>query len=250
MNVFIAEDEALARERLVATLARVAPQARVLGHADTVRDTQAWLDCNPAPDLLLLDIQLADGLSLELFRDGRLQLPTIFTTAYDQFALQAFQALALDYLLKPVSEVALAQALAKRERWQQLGGLDIERMLLTLRQPQSTGRQRLLARLGNQFHSLKVADIAYFSALDKASVATGLDGRRYPLDESLNELERQLDPQQFFRASRQLLVAAAAIRGFSACGRGRLSLQLEPESLGEHSISQERAAAFKAWLDR
>lgn len=249
MNIFIAEDEPPARERLIATLARVAPAAQVLGHSDTVRGTAAWLASHPAPDLLLLDIQLADGLSLELFRDSQLALPTIFTTAYDQFALQAFRALALDYLLKPVSEAALAQALGKREQWRRLYGLNVDELLQRLR-PAPAFRQRLLARVGTQFHSPAVEQIAYFTALDKACVATGLDGRRYQLDETLNELERQLDPQHFFRANRQLLVAVAAVQGFSASGRGRLLLQLRPDAAGEYSISQERAAAFKAWIGR
>lgn len=251
MNIFIAEDEPPARERLIATLARVAPDARVLGHSDTVRGTAAWLASHPPPDLLLMDIQLADGLSLELFQQGRLAVPTVFTTAYDQFALQAFQALALDYLLKPVSEPALAQALAKRAQWQRLSGLDVDALLQRLRAPPgSSFRQRLLARVGAQFHSVPVAELAYFTALDKAAVASTLDGRRFHLDETLNELERQLDPHQFFRASRQLLVAASAVQGFSAAGRGRLQLRLRPEAQGDYSVSQERAAEFKAWLGR
>ena len=102
MNLFIAEDEPPARERLVETLGRVAPGAVIVGSSDSVRGTAAWLAAHAAPDLLLLDIQLSDGLSLELFRDGRLELPVIFTTAYDRFAIDAFQAMAVDYLLKPL----------------------------------------------------------------------------------------------------------------------------------------------------
>jgi DNA-binding LytR/AlgR family response regulator len=129
LRAFIAEDEPPARERLTLALARVAPQARVVGHADSVRGTQRWLAAHPPPDLLLLDIQLADGLSLELFADGRLALPTIFTTAYDRFAIDAFRALAADYLLKPVAEAALAQALQKVERLRRSFGTDVAALL-------------------------------------------------------------------------------------------------------------------------
>ena len=257
MKVFIAEDEPPARERLIATLARVAPQVEVMGHSDTVQGTLAWLAAHPAPDLLLLDIQLADGLSLELFRERRLALPTIFTTAYDQFALQAFQALAVDYLLKPIADAALALALAKAASWRehfnaeaearwtlQLGGL-----LQRLSQAPA-GRQRIVGRKGQQFHALELAAIAYFVSLDKLSFAIDKAGERYLVDPTLGELQLELDPRQFFRANRQLLIAASAVRRFSAAGKGRLKLDLTPGLDGELLISQERAGAFKAWLEQ
>ncbi|MBK6862410.1 MAG: response regulator [Ideonella sp.] len=130
VRAFIAEDEPPARERLTLSLARVAPQFVVAGHADSVRGTKAWLAAHPPPDLLLLDIQLADGLSLDLFADGTLALPTIFTTAFDRFAIDAFRALAIDYLLKPMADDALAQALHKAERLRRSLGTDIAALLL------------------------------------------------------------------------------------------------------------------------
>jgi DNA-binding LytR/AlgR family response regulator len=256
MKIFIAEDEAPARERLTATLARVAPDACVLGHSDTVQGTVAWLAAHPAPDLLLLDIQLADGLSLELFRDRQLALPTVFTTAYDQFALQAFQALAVDYLLKPVSDVALAQALAKAEQWRRhFDDLAKERwngqldgLLQRLSPP--PGRQRIVGRRGGQqFHALELADIAYFVSVDKLSFAVTQTGERYLVETTLGELEEEMGPQRFFRANRQLLVAAGAVQRFTPAGKGRLKLDLSPALDGELLISQERAAAFRGWLE-
>jgi DNA-binding LytR/AlgR family response regulator len=255
MKIFIAEDETPARERLIATLARVAPEARVLGHSDTVQGTLAWLAANAAPDLLLLDIQLADGLSLELFRDHRLALPTVFTTAYDQFALQAFQALAVDYLLKPVSGAALARALAKAEQWkrhfdaqararwdQQLDGL--------LRRLGAPAQQRIVGRKGGQqFHVLELTEIAYFVSVDKLSFAITRAGERYLVEPTLGELEEALGPQRFFRANRQLLVAAGAVQRFTPAGKGRLKLDLSPALEGDLLVSQERAAAFRAWLE-
>jgi len=256
MKIFIAEDETPARERLTATLARVAPEARVLGHSDTVQGTLAWLAANPAPNLLLLDIQLADGLSLELFRDRRLALPTVFTTAYDQFALQAFQALAVDYLLKPVSDAALSQALAKAEQWrrhfdsqaQTRWNHQLDGLLQRLSPP--AGRQRIVGRKGGQqFHALELADIAYFVSVDKLSFAVTQSGERYLVEPTLGELEEELGPQRFFRANRQLLVAAGAVQRFAPAGKGRLKLDLRPALEGELLISQERAAAFRAWLE-
>lgn len=252
LQIFIAEDEPPARERLIATLAEVAPAARVVGHSDTVRGTRQWLAAHAAPDLLLLDIQLADGLSLELFEGAAaLALPTVFTTAYDQFALPAFKALAIDYLLKPVGAPALAQALAKREALTRLGAPQVEALLNRLRPaPAPEPRQRLLGRQGGQFRAVALDEIAYIVSLDKLSHAVLADGRRLLVERPLAELERELDARRFFRANRQLLVAAAAVQGFAPVGRGRLALELRPALGAEALVSQERAAEFRAWLDR
>lgn len=233
MKVFIAEDEPPALARLVETLSRVAPEARVLGQADSVAATAAWLAAHPPPDLLLLDIQLADGLSLDLFQAQRVRVPVVFTTAYDRFALEAFRALAVDYLLKPVADAALAQALAKvrqfRAHFQEPGYAP-----------------RLACRLGTVHHMLPVAQLARLVSLDKATHALALDGRRYTVDPPLSELEQQLDPARFFRATRQVLVAAAGVRHYAPAGKGRLRLTLAPDDEALE-VAQERAAAFKAW---
>jgi DNA-binding LytR/AlgR family response regulator len=247
VNLFIAEDEPPAHERLVETLGRVAPGAVVVGSSDSVRGTAAWLAAHPAPDLLLLDIQLSDGLSLELFRDGRLELPVIFTTAYDRFAIDAFQAMAVDYLLKPVSEEALAQALAKWQRLRVQVGGNIARWLASAR---PRWRQRLVGRKGAQHHALAVAQVAYVVSVDKLAFAVTLDGSRYLLEQTLADLEGELDPAQFFRVNRQLLVAAHAVRQYASAGKGRLKLLLQPVVDGEVVVSQERANAFKSWLEQ
>jgi DNA-binding LytR/AlgR family response regulator len=248
MRVFIAEDEPPARERLVEALARVAPQVRVVGQADSVRATADWLATQPPRDLLLLDIQLSDGLSLELFDGRELAVPVIFTTAFDQFAIAAFRALAVDYLLKPVDEAALAQAIAKAERLRRGFGSDVMAVLAELQRPR--WRQRLLGRKASAFRAFDVIELAYVVSLDKLSHAVLHDGSRLLLETPLAELETQLDPAQFFRANRQTLLAARAVAGFAAAGKGRLKLQLRPALAGEVFISQERAAEFKAWLER
>lgn len=249
MRVFIAEDEPPARERLVQALARVAPQAVIVGHADSVQATSRWLATQPQPDLLLLDIQLGDGLSLELFGGLEVPVPVIFTTAYDRFAIDAFQALAVDYLLKPVDEAALGRAVAKAERLRRGFGSDVMAVLSELRGGEARWRQRLLGRRGNAFQALAVEDLAYLVSLDKLSHAVLHDGSRLLLELPLTELEMQLDPTQFFRANRQLLISARAVGGFTAVGKGRLRLQLRPVLAGEEFVSQERAAAFRAWLE-
>lgn len=249
MKVFVAEDEPPARERLVETLARVAPDVVVLGHADSVQATARWLAEHPAPDLLLLDIQLADGLSLDLFRTHRVRLPVVFTTAYDRFALEAFEALAADYLLKPVSDAALARALAKVRQWRAHFGA----ASVPARDPARAAAPARLPcrRLGadGEHHALPLAQLARLVALDKTTHAITFDGARYLVDRPLAELEQTLDATRFFRASRQVLVAAAAVHHYASGGKGRLVLTLAPDG-DTVVVAQERAAAFKDWWAR
>jgi DNA-binding LytR/AlgR family response regulator len=249
VNAFIAEDEPPARERLTLALARVAPQVVVVGHADSVRGTQDWLAAHPPPDILLLDIQLADGLSLDLFADGMLALPTIFTTAYDRFAIDAFRALAVDYLLKPVADDALAQALHKAERLRRTFGADVATLLQQLGgQAPPRWRQRLVGRKGAQFHAVTVDQVAYLVSMDKLTFAVDASGERYLLETPLAELEVTLDPTRFFRANRQVILAAGAVASFAPAGKGRLKVELRPAGASAVIVSQERAGAFRGWL--
>ena len=249
MKIFIAEDEPPARERLVETLARVAPRAEIVGHADTVAGTAGWLAAMPVPDVLMLDIQLADGLSLELFEGRELTVPVIFTTAYDRFAIDAFRALAVDYLLKPIADAALAASLAKVTRLRRHFGADVAGLLRQSEPGRPRWRQRLLGKLGGQFHSLAVADVSAFVSIDKLTFAVLADGRRYQVETALAELEDELDPAQFFRANRQVLIAARAVRHFAPAGKGRLRVESAAPAIGELVVSPDRAAAFRAWLD-
>lgn len=258
MNLFIAEDEAPARDRLVEAIARVAPAARIAGTAASVSEAQAWLARHDPPDLMLLDIQLADGLSLELFRDARLGSPVIFTTAFDQFVLDAFQAQAIDYLLKPIAEDKLAQAFAKYERMQRhfsaAAAADLralaERLARAPAAPPPAWRERVVGCKGAQFFTVPVAQVAYFVSDGKLSFMVTREAQRYLVDGPLADIERDLDPRGFFRVNRQYLVNAAAIVRFAAAGRGRLDLELSPRADGEVRVSQERAGAFRAWVGR
>lgn len=264
MKVFIAEDEPPARDRLVETLARVAPGAMVLGHADSVRATARWLQTHPPPDLLLLDIQLADGLSLDLFKKHGVRMPVIFTTAYDRFALDAFRALAVDYLLKPVADAALAQALAKVRQFRELfqppphgpamttargPAQDLSQEIAPVADAGPAYAPRLACRLGAVHHALPTSQLARLVSLDKTTHAVALDGRRFLVDRPLAELEQVLDPARFFRASRQVIVAAQGVRHYATAGKGRLMLTLAPDD-DVLAVAQERAAAFRAWWER
>jgi DNA-binding LytR/AlgR family response regulator len=248
MNLFLVEDEAPARERLIETIARVEPGACIVGLAASVREASAWLASHPAPDLLLLDVQLSDGLSFELFSQHAVACPAIFATAYDEFVLDAFKANAIDYVLKPVSDAALARAFASYRRLRAHFGADVAKVAARLTAPAVRPRERLLARQGDEFVSVRVDQIGYFVSLDKSTYAIDREGRRHLVDATLAELGEQLDPQRFFRVSRQVIVGASAVLGFRPSGKGRLRLQLAPAATQAVTVTQERAAAFRQWL--
>jgi DNA-binding LytR/AlgR family response regulator len=250
MRIFIAEDEPPARDRLIETIGRVAADAVVVATAASVQAAREWLATNPAPDLLLLDIQLSDGLSLELFQSGAVQSPAIFATAYDEFVMQAFRANAVDYLLKPIGDIALARAFANYRRLKTHFSADLASLLERLQAGASPRRERLLTRRGGAFASLRVKDVAYFVCADKLVFAVDNAGARHLLDVSLAELEAELDPQTHFRINRQFIVAADAIEGFAPAGRGRLALRLRPAVREAVAVTQERAAQFRQWLSR
>lgn len=250
MELFIVEDEAPARERLIETIARVEPAARIVGTAASVREARAWLAAHPPPDLMLLDVQLGDGMSFELFAPaGSVACPTIFATAYDEFVLEAFRANAIDYVLKPVSDEALARAFAGYRRLKRHFGADLARVAADLAAaPSRAPRQRILGKTGAGFVSLRLEEIAWFVSVDKATWAVASDGRRHLVEPTLAELEAELEPRRFFRINRQVIVAASAVRGFRPTGKGRLELELAPAETTTLSVTPERAAAFRAWL--
>jgi DNA-binding LytR/AlgR family response regulator len=248
VKLFLVEDEVPARERLIETIARVEPAARIVGVAASVHEAKAWLGSHPPPDLMLLDVQLADGLSFELFSDGALSCPAIFATAYDEFVLEAFKANAIDYVLKPVSDAALARAFAGYRRLRTHFSAGTAERLAALAVPPGPPRQRILAKKGNGFVSLRLDDMAYFVSLEKMTYAVARDGGRHLVEATLNELGEQLDRQRFYRINRQMIVAAAAVAGFRPAGKGRLSLQLAPSASETVVVTQERAAGFRQWL--
>lgn len=250
MKIFVAEDELPARDRLLETIRRVDPQARVIGTAGSVRESRTWLAAHPAPDLLLLDVQLSDGLSLELFRDGAIGSPAIFATAYDEFVLEAFRANAIDYVLKPVSDAALARAFAGYRRLKSHFDGALAGMLDERPSPWRAPRQRLLARQGGGFVSLRVDEIACFVSLDKLTFAVDAAGARHVVETSLGELESELDATRFFRINRQVIASAGAVVAFRPAGKGRLEVELAPPGIDRVTVTQERAAAFRDWLAR
>ena len=205
MNLFLVEDEAPARDRLIETIARVEPSARIAGVAASVREARAWLAAHPPPDLMLLDVQLADGLSFELFAPGAVACPAIFATAYDEFVLEAFRANAIDYVLKPIRLERLLTALRKTRSGP---GVSREALDAAANQP----RRHLSVHERGKIHLVPVSEILYLRAeLKYLTVRTA--AREYLVEESLTRLEEEF-ADAFVRIHRNCLVARAAIAGF------------------------------------
>lgn len=242
--VVILEDEAPARQRLEELLRRIEPGITIAAALASVEQAHAWFAFHPAPDLVLADIQLSDGTSFEVFSRAACA-PVIFCTAYDEHALEAMAAGGIEYLVKPIKEVELARALARYRRLEAHFTQRVQQVATALARPSP---RRLLARLRDRFVTVPVDEIAYFVVDDKLVDVVARDGRRMRVDRTLAELEAELDPAQFFRANRQYLVAAFAVKSFRALIKGKLLVELEPTPREEVVVSQEMASKFRAWL--
>ena len=265
MTLLLIEDEYPAAERLARLVARVEPAARVLAVVESVAQGVQWLADNPAPDLILSDIQLADGLSFEIFERAVVRAPIIFTTSYDAYALRAFRVHSLDYLLKPIKEDELRAALGRfRERQPaaveaQLGRL--EALLDALPRAGTTAadtaypgaprtyKTRFLVRHRETLVPVPTADIAYFVSRHETTTLVTHAGARHVVDYTLEQVQELLDPAQFFRVNRQTLAAAAAIHRIDLHFNGKLKLELHPAAPNETLVSREKAAAFRDWLE-
>ncbi len=255
MNILLVEDEPLAARRLATLLREVAPEATVVGQTESVRETTRWLLANPAPDLLLLDIQLADGLSFELFQQVNIASPVIFTTAYDEYALRAFKVNSVDYLLKPIEKEELAAAVDKFRRTQSLATSapvteQLGKLLEAYGVKPVQHRSRFLLKNGGRFDVVEIGEVPYLFAEDKVVFLVTNQHRKFIVDETLDELERQLDPRQFFRLNRRYLARLEAIERIEPHFNGKLRVWLRQRPADEEIfVSRERADGFKEWLN-
>ncbi|MDB5234696.1 MAG: hypothetical protein JWR44_1689 [Hymenobacter sp.] len=259
MTILLLEDEYPAADRLQRLLAQAAPEAQVLAVLDTVSGALEWLGTHPAPGLILSDIHLADGLSLEIWEQAVVPSPVIFTTAYDAYAIRAFRANSVDYLLKPVKLVELRAALDKLHYWPAQtstpatvspgSAQQLERLLDALPRPGRPHKTRFLVRQGEQLLPLPVAEAAWFASRNETTTLVANDGRRFVLDYTLEQLESVLDPAQFFRLNRQVLAQLPAVRRLHPHFNGKLLVELHPAPAEDVLVSREKAPAVKAWLE-
>lgn len=252
LRVLILEDEAPALARIRALLTEAAPDALVAGTADSVRAAAAWLAREPAPDLILADIQLGDGLSLDLFRATPPPCPIIFTTAHDDYLLEAFATHGIAYLLKPVKPADLAAALRKHRELGRHYATQFSALAARLAAPRDPAapRRRILAQKGLAFQPVALDEVAYFFSEHKLTFLVTPRAERFLVNDSLAALEAELAPAEFFRLNRTVLARISAVRSFRPVGKGRLAVQLHPPTAEEVQVAQERAPAFRTWAGR
>ncbi len=254
MNILIVEDEELAVKKLQKTLAAVDDTAVVLASTDSIKSTVEWLNDNPQPDLILMDIELADGQSFEIFNLVDVKSPVIFTTSYDEYALKAFKVNSVDYLLKPIQKEELAAALTKYKKLQSNAKPDISldnlvKELQQKLQPKEY-RKRFLVKHGQKLVSVEVEDIAYFYSDGRLNFFKTKDNKKFVVDYTMDELEDMLDPERYFRISRSFYVSVTSIDKIDDYFGNRLILALLPEVDKEALVSREKVTEFKKWMGK
>jgi len=249
MKFLILEDEVAASSRLRRMIIALRPDAICLAILRGVDESIQWFSENAYTgiDVAFVDIQLSDGLSFELFQLVDIAFPVIFTTAYDQYAIQAFQVHTIDYLLKPIKQEHLSDALAKLERYGRK--VDVQALHAAIGSlPAARSKQRFVVKTGRSIRVVNVSDISYFYSEHKITYLVCFDGRRYAVDNTLDQLESSLSANSFYRANRQCIVSVHSIEEMQAHSRSRLKLLLRPASPYEIIVSTDKASAFKAWL--
>jgi two-component system, LytTR family, response regulator LytT len=254
MKILIVEDEELAAQRLVQLVREIEPDAEICGPIDSVLATVAHLNEKPNYDLILLDIQLADGKSFTIFEECDVVTPVIFTTAYDEYALQAFELNSIDYLLKPVNRDKLKSSLEKFRKLKEYYGAEnpnnqLYEMIRKLRPEKPDYKDRFLIAKGDAMVPVKVTEIACFYAEDKEVLLLTYDNKRYFVPHSIEELSAKLDPKLFFRVNRQYIISAEAIRKVHNYFNFKLKVEISADPGLEIIVSRAKTAAFKLWMN-
>lgn len=254
MKAVIIEDEKAAVRNLTALLAEVAPGTEVIAVLDSIAESADWFGKNPVPDLVFMDIHLADGSAFEIFQRVEIHCPVIFTTAYDEYALKAFKVNSVDYLLKPIGAEEVAQALKKLDFFKSRTAgpaageeAGIRGLLQALKQQQSYKTHFLIPRKGDKLLPLAVEAVYFFYISDGMVKAVTADGE-YPVPHTLDELADVLNPAQFFRVNRQYLIARKAVRDIDLWFNSRLSVNLVVPVPEKILVSRVRAGDFKEWF--
>jgi len=250
LKILIIEDEQPAAKRLFKMISEIEPGVELLESIDSVSASIKWLSENNSPDLIFSDIQLSDGISFEIFKAVEPSCPIIFTTAYDQYALNAFKVNSIDYLLKPVKKDELAAALTKYKKITKPSegtSLNIQE-LLDVYQKSKEYKNRFVVKYGEHIKTITTEEIAYFYTEDKVNFLTTHEGRRFAIDFNLDNLDHMLDPKEFFRINRQYIISIRSIGEMFSYTKSRVLIKLKPPTKHETIVSTERSADFKVWL--
>ncbi len=250
MIALIIEDERLAADKLEKMLTEIDPSVTVTAKLGSIKDAVKWLMQSRA-DIIFLDIQLSDGISFSIFEQVAVNTPVIFTTAYDQYAVRAFQLNSIAYLLKPVRKSDLAESLRKYQSFRAAFSIDFDALMAQLQGRDPGYRKRFLVQTGEKLRKIEIAEIAWFTVLGKGIWLKTFQGNSYPVEMSLEALEVVLDPGIFFRINRKYLVSMNSIAAMNAWSRSRIKLELRPKADNELDtvVSIDRSSAFRKWLN-
>lgn len=247
MKIVIIEDEHYAAEALQRMLLNLKPDAQIIKVISSVEEGWKYFFENPEPDLLFCDIHLSDGISFEIFNKYPIKCPVIFTTAFDQYAIQAFDVNSINYLLKPIKKEDLRNTLLKYEDRLKVQAIDYNRLNQLLNKP--TDKTRFSGSIGRNLQVVEIDRISYFLASEGLVSIHTTDKKRLIIDYTLDNLEQILDPKFFFRANRQIIIHIQSLKKVAPYFKGRLLLYLTPETTDKQTVSQNKASSFKKWME-
>jgi len=251
MDILIIEDEAAAARRLERFLNAIEPKAKLLATISSIEGSVKWLKSHANPNLIFMDIQLEDGHSFEILNQVKLSSHIIFITAFDEYAIKAFKYNSIDYLLKPLKESELSNALAKYHALKTSHPehtIDYKKLVETISGTNSEMPQRILMHIGSQIRMVEIEDIAYVHTVSKVVYATSFDGKKMPIDFSLDQFEEMTDSKLFFRINRQFIINIGAIDQMHIYSKSRVKVILKPVCSEDTIVSTERSPHFKKWM--
>ena len=254
-KVLIIEDEIPAQRLLTDTLQELDFPTEVVECLNSIKSAVEWFQKNDHPDIVLLDIQLSDGLSFEIFKQVKIESMIIFITAYDEYAMQAFKVNSLDYLLKPIEKDELQSAFEKYEAYnkqfikERYSSIDFAEIASLIQHEKTDYRKRFLIHSNDSFFHLPTEQIAFFYSMQGITFAVSFEKREYPINFSLENLKEQLDPGAFFKINRQYIINIDAIKRVHSYFQGKLKLETQPSHSEDIIVGKDKAAAFKRWID-
>lgn len=253
MKFLVIEDEKPAAERIISMIQEIDAEWELAGRTDSVKSSVRWLQNNPSPDLIFMDIQLADSLCFKIFEQITVEVPVIFTTAYNEYAIKAFKVNSIDYLLKPIDKGELANAVEKfrklKSATEPKASFDQAAMQKILKMFSNPYKARFVVRVGEHLRHIGIEEVAFFHSMEKETFLNTFAGKCYGLEYSLDQLEELTDPDVFFRINRKYLVNLKAIRDIIAYSGSRLKLKISDKDNDEAIVSREKVGEFKNWLE-
>lgn len=250
MKAIIIEDEKRAADRLERMILELRSDIEILARLESIRETIAYLESSHKLDVIFADIQLADGLSFEIFEQVKIDCPVIFTTAYDQYAIKAFKNNGIDYLLKPIDPAELGVALKKLKTTQQRPSMtNLMALAAQLGAGKTDYRSRFTVKVGQKLRTIAVNDLTALYSENKGTYILTKEGRNYLIDYSLEQVEDMLDPKLFFRISRKYIIAIEGVEEMLLWSNSRLKITLKGSKLNDIVVARERTKEFKEWME-